>query len=106
MKKNQQKRLEKAGWKFGTVSEFLNLTPEESELVEIRVALTVHFELKRNEMKLTQIDLAKKLGTSQSRVSKIENGDPSVSLDLLLENLVLMGATRKEIAKVIAGDAA
>ena len=33
MKKEQQKRLEKAGWKFGTVAEFLNLTPEESEIV-------------------------------------------------------------------------
>lgn len=106
MKKEQQKRLDKAGWKFGTVAEFLNLTPEESELVEIHIALTVHFEMKRNEMKLTQVDLAEKLGSSQSRISKIENGDPTVSLELLIENLVRMGATRKEIAEVIAGDAA
>jgi DNA-binding XRE family transcriptional regulator len=106
MNKEQHKRLEKTGWNFGTVAEFLNLTPEENELVEIRVALTVYFEFKRNEMNLTQVNLAKKLGSSQSRVSKIENGDPTVSIDLLLEKLVLMGATRKEIAKVIAGDAA
>ncbi|MDP7005547.1 MAG: helix-turn-helix transcriptional regulator [Phycisphaerales bacterium] len=106
MNKERQKRLEKAGWKFGTVAEFLNLTPEENELVEIRVALTVYFEFKRNEMNLTQDNLAKKLGSSQSRVSKIENCDPTVSLDLLLESLVRMGVSRKEIGRVIAGDAA
>jgi DNA-binding XRE family transcriptional regulator len=106
MKKQQRKRLEQAGWKFGTVAEFLDLTPEENELVEIHLALSIHFELRRNEMKLTQVDLAKQLGSSQSRISKIENGDPTVSLDLLLESLILMGVSRKEIAKVIAGEAA
>lgn len=106
MDKKRKKKLEDAGYTVGNFDDFLDLSPEEAEIVKMRVALVIHFELKRNEMKLTQIDLAKKLGSSQSRISKIENGDPTVSLDLLLENLVLMGVTRKEIGEIIAGDAA
>jgi|TARA_Y100000294_G_C8415442_1_gene280584 DNA-binding XRE family transcriptional regulator len=106
MDKKRKKQLEGAGYSVGNFDDFLGLTTEEAELVKMHVALVVHFEMKRNEMKLTQVDLAKKLGSSQSRVSKIENGDPTVSLDLLLESLVRMGVSRKEIGRVIAGDAA
>jgi hypothetical protein len=38
MDKAKRERLERAGFRVGTVAEFLGLTPEESELVESQVA--------------------------------------------------------------------
>ena len=40
VKKAKRARLEASGWKVGTVSEFLDLTPEESALIEIKLALS------------------------------------------------------------------
>jgi alkylhydroperoxidase/carboxymuconolactone decarboxylase family protein YurZ len=40
--------------------------------------------------------------SSQSRVAKIETGDPSVSLDLLVRAVLSAGATKKEIARALA----
>jgi transcriptional regulator with XRE-family HTH domain len=52
---------------------------------------------------MTQMDKARLLKSSQSRVAKIEAGDTSVSLDLLVRSLIVLGATRQEVAHVIAG---
>lgn len=61
-------------------------------------------ELRRQREKshLTQEELARMLKSSQSRIAKMEEGDPSVSLDLLIRSLLALGTTRREIAKVIA----
>jgi transcriptional regulator with XRE-family HTH domain len=48
------------------------------------------------------VELAKRIGSSQSRVAKIEATDPSVSLDALVRSLIALGATRKDPARVIA----
>jgi hypothetical protein len=42
------------------------------------------------------------MGSSQSRIAKIEAGDPSVSLDLILRALVASGASRREIHETLA----
>jgi len=77
------KRLEAAGWHSGTVTELFGLTPEESELIELRLALSKRIKQLRLEKNLTQKALGKQIGSSQSRVAKIESGDPSVSMDLM-----------------------
>lgn len=41
--------------------------------------------------------------SSQSRVAKMEAGDPSVSLDLLVKSLLALGATDRDVASIIAG---
>jgi transcriptional regulator with XRE-family HTH domain len=87
---------------IGNAVDFSGLTPEEEHLVEIRVALYLALKDFRHKNKLTQVQLAKKLGSSQSRVAKMEAGDTGVSLDLLLHGLLASGATPKDIAKVIA----
>lgn len=51
---------------------------------------------------MTQIDLAQKLQSSQSRIAKMEAGDPSVSLDLLIRSLFALGATKRDLARIIA----
>lgn len=98
-KKRQQ--LEAAGWTVGNTSEFLGLTRHEAELVEVKVKLALLVKRRRKEQNLSQDALAKLMGSSQSRVAKIESGDPSVSLDLIVRALLTSGATRKELAEAI-----
>jgi ribosome-binding protein aMBF1 (putative translation factor) len=98
----KRKRLKDAGWKTGTVAEFLRLTPEESALIEIKLRLSELVRKARTRARLSQMALAHRLGSSQSRVAKIEAGDPSVSLDLLMRASFASGATRKELARAIA----
>jgi len=98
----KKKRLKGAGWATGSVAEFLELTPEESALIEIKVRLTELVKKARSRRHLSQVALAERLGSSQSRVAKIEAGDPSVSLDLLVRASLASGATRKELARAIA----
>jgi DNA-binding XRE family transcriptional regulator len=106
MEKTKRERLESAGFRIGSVADFLELTPEENALVELRLALSNSLKRLRQEKNLTQNALARRLGSSQSRVAKIEAGDPSVSLDLLIRAHFAAGATREELGKVIAsGDA-
>jgi len=102
MDRAKQKRLEARGWKVGTAAEFLGLTPEESAYVELKVALGSKLRDLRKRKRLSQVELARRLGSSQSRVAKIEAADPSVSLDLLVRSLIALGATRKDLARVIA----
>src|SRR5713101_6705154 len=102
MRRSKRKRLEAKGWKVGSVAEFLQLTPEEAAYIEIKLALAKNFQHLRHSKKLTQIELARLLESSQSRVAKIEAGDPSVSLDLLVRSLLVLGESRKELGRVLS----
>ena len=98
----KRKKLEKAGWKVGSAAEFLGMTPEEAAYVEMKLALSQALRQLREEKGLTQTELAKVLKSSQSRVAKMEAGDASVSVDLLMRGLLAAGATPKEIARAIS----
>jgi ParB-like chromosome segregation protein Spo0J len=98
MDKRKKKALEAKGYKIGSVEEFLGLSPEDSEYIELKLALSEALAKRRN---LTQAQLAKMLKSSQSRVAKMEKGDPSVSVDLLVKSLLAMGANKESIAKAI-----
>ena len=102
MHKSKKKRLEEKGWRVGTVGEFLHLTPEESVYIELKLRLGESLKRRRQKKKLTQMQLAKIVKSSQSRVAKMESGDPSVSVDLLIRSLLALGASNREIAKIIA----
>jgi transcriptional regulator with XRE-family HTH domain len=56
---------------------------------------------RRQEKGLSQLDLAAKLQSRQSRVAKMEAGDPSVSLDLLIRSLISLGASERELSQII-----
>jgi predicted XRE-type DNA-binding protein len=102
MDMNTRLRLEAKGWKVRNVDEFLELTPEEATYVDLRLALSRHVREYRQAKGLTQMEMAKLLKSSQSRVAKIDTGDASVSLDLLIRSLIALGATRGELGRVIA----
>jgi DNA-binding XRE family transcriptional regulator len=101
MDSEKRQRLQVAGWTVGNASDFLGLTPPEAELVELKVRLALLVKQQRKIQNLSQNALAEKMGSSQSRVAKIESGDPSVSLDLIVRALLTSGATRQELAQVI-----
>ena len=98
----KQARLEAKGWKLGTVTEFLDLTPEDVALIEIKLALSKSLR-ERREKRMTQVELAEKMHSSQPRIAKAEGGDRSVSLDLLMRAMLATGATPREIGTAIAG---
>jgi hypothetical protein len=102
MREDKKKRLEAKGWKVGTAQEFLNLSDQESAYIELKLRLAEHFRDCRRRRHLTQIDVATMLESSQSRVAKMEAGDPSVSIDLLIRSLLALGATPRGLSKVIA----
>jgi DNA-binding XRE family transcriptional regulator len=101
MEQVKQKCLESKGWKIGTVSDFLELSPEESLFVEIKLALSQSLHDRRQKM-MTQVELASKIGSSQPRIAKAENGDSSASLELLIRAMLATGATPKDIGQIIA----
>ena len=98
----KKSRLVAAGWRVGDAAEFLELTAEEAALVEMRLALADYLREVRAERGLTQSQVARKLGSSQSRVAKMEAADATVSLDLLVKALLALGASRAEVGAVIA----
>ena len=94
-------KLEKAGWKIGSASDFLKLSPQEEVYVEIKTALSKTLQERRRKLHLTQAEVAILLGSGQSRVAKMEKGESSVSLDLMIRSLCAMGASRGEVAKAM-----
>ena len=101
MDADKRKRLEAVGFAVGDTSDFLGLTEAEAELVELKVRLALFAKEQRKVSNLSQDALAKMMGSSQSRVAKIESGDPSVSLDLIVRALLTSGASRQKLAEVI-----
>jgi DNA-binding XRE family transcriptional regulator len=101
MEQAKQERLESKGWKIGTVSDFLELTSEETILVEIKLALSQSLKDRRLKT-MTQAELASKIGSSQPRIAKAENGDASVSIELLIRAMLATGATPQDIGQVIS----
>jgi predicted XRE-type DNA-binding protein len=101
MKRTKQAKLKRRGWAVGSAADFLALTPEEAAFVEIKLALSAALRARRQQAQVSQAAVAKKLGSSQSRVAKMEAGDPSVSLDLLIRGLLALGTTNKTVARTI-----
>jgi len=102
MKTSKKKELERKGWKVGSVTEFLQLSPEESAYIEMKLALSKTLQDRRKSKNLTQEQLARLLKSSQSRVAKMEAGDPSVSLDLLVRSLLILGESRRNLVKMLS----
>ena len=102
MDKTKSNRLTAAGWRIGDAADFLELSAEEAAFVELRLALADHLREIRIKHGWTQAQVARQLGSSQSRVAKMEAADASVSVDLLVKSLLTLGATRKEVGQVIA----
>jgi len=106
MRQSKRKALEAKGWQFGSADDFLGLSEEELALIDLKIALGNALKQRRQKKRLTQKAAARAIASSQSRVAKMEAGDPSVSIDLLVKSMITLGASRKDVAKAIASKAA
>ena len=101
MKEHKRRKLEAAGWRIGSADELLGLSAVESVLVDLRVALSQALRQRREQLGMSQRDLAARIRSSQSRIAKMEAADPAVSVELLLRGLFATGATRREVASAL-----
>jgi len=102
MRTEKRKHLEARGWKVGSVKDFLDLSDQESAYIELRLKLARGLKARRHARGLSQNQLAKAVQSSQSRVAKMEAGDPTVSLDLLVRSLLALGASNRDLGQIIA----
>ena len=102
----KQRRLAERGWRVGSADDFLDLSVEESAYVDLRLRLSDALRAKRQQQRLTQIELARRIKSSQSRIAKMEAGDASMSLDLLIRSLFALGASNRDLAEAISGASA
>jgi transcriptional regulator with XRE-family HTH domain len=94
----KRQKLEAAGWKVTTVAEFLDLSPEEMDLIEIRLSLSKLLKQFREQQKL-----AENVNFSRAQVAKIEASNTDGAIDLLIKSLLSLGATREDIATAVSG---
>ena len=103
MRESKRRKLADKGWTTGSAKDFLGLTKDEEAYIELRLKLADGLKTKRQAKGVTQTQLAQSMRSSQSRVAKMESGDPSVSLDLLVKSLLSLGTSSKQLAAIIAG---
>jgi ribosome-binding protein aMBF1 (putative translation factor) len=101
MRGSKRKKLEAKGWKIGSAKDFLELSNEEEAYIDLRLKLAEGLKERRQARGITQVELADTINSSQSRVAKMEAGDPTVSLDLLVKSLLALGASNRELAAII-----
>ena len=99
MNQAKRKRLQSKGWKIGTVQDFLALSDQDAAYIELKLNLAKNVQKRRRALKITQTDLAKQLRSSQSRIAKMEAGDPSVSADLLIRSLLALGVSKQSLRR-------
>jgi len=102
MREDKKQRLEAKGWRVGSAKEFLGLSVSEDAYIEIRLALATALKRRRVEQGVTQQDLARVVASSQSRIAKMEAGDTSVSLDLLIRTLLALGTSKRSLGSIIS----
>ena len=102
MNKTKSGRLAAAGWRVGDAADFLELSAEEADFVELKLALADYLRDIRTRNGWTQAQVARRVGSSQSRIAKMEAADVTVSLDLLVKSLLSLGASRDDVGRVIA----
>jgi len=101
MDPKKRKRLEAKGWRIGSAADFIGLAPEEVAYLRIRLALADSLRKRRKDQRLSQVEFARIIESSQSRVAKMEAGDPSVSIDLLVRSLLALGISNEDLAAAI-----
>ena len=102
MQADKRKKLDAKGWKVGSAADFLELSQEEAAYLDFKISLSRNLRDIRKKKRWSQVDLAKAIGSSQSRVAKMEAGDRSVSVDLLVKSLLAVGASYGDLAKAIS----
>ena len=85
--------LAAAGFVPVEISDILRLTPAEEAMIATRLAIRDAVRDLRKSSGLSQAELAKAMGSTQSKVARIETVAVGVSLDLMLKALYTLGGT-------------
>src|SRR5258708_5632454 len=101
MRESKKKRLAAKGWKVGNATDFPELSPGAELYIELRLKLAVGLKSRRHFRGVTQTQLAKTLRSSQSRVAKMEAGDPTAPLLSLVPPLSALAPPIPHIAPTI-----
>lgn len=102
MKPQKKRKLRAAGFKAGTADEFLGLSPQESALISLRLSLAGQVRSRRLRLHCSQAELARRNGSSQSRIAKLEAAESDASLDLLFRALFATGTKISDVSKILA----
>ena len=81
----------KPGWVEADAADFLGLSEQESLLIDLKITTSMAIRRLRTDRKMTQEDLAALTGVDQSRIAKIENCSPRVTLDAMVMLLFALG---------------
>lgn len=104
MDKKKRQQLQEKGFRIGSAAEFLELTSEEEAYIEIRLDISNMVKTQRDKRGWTQDQLARAIGSSQSRIAKLEGGDPGISMDLMIKALLRLGTSKKQLGKLLEGE--
>lgn len=102
MKKVKLEQLEKRGYKITDTQKFLKLSDEEMAVIDLKISLVKKLKQLRAVSGITQKQLAKLMGSSQSRVAMLESGSSDASLELICKALFILGISCKELGKTIS----
>ena len=78
------------------------LARKKSTLVSLRMSLAEQVRSRRLRSYFSQTELARRRGSSQSRIAKLEAAESDVSIDLLFKALFATGANMRDVGKVVA----
>ncbi len=87
----------KPGWVEGDTADFLGLSDEESLLIDLKITTAMAIRRLRAQSMITQQQLAAMARVDQSRVAKIENCSPRVTLDAMVMLLFALGGTLADL---------
>jgi len=104
MDKKKRKQLEGKGFRVGSAADFLELSAEEEAYIDIRLDISNLVKVQRVKRGWTQEQLARAIGSSQSRIAKLEGADPGISLDLMIKALLRLGTSKKQLGKLLEGE--
>ena len=102
MNEQEKVQLQPNGWKVSSVEEFLGLTKAEATYIDLKLTLLDAYRRWREQKQVSPAWLAEQLELNVSSITKMEDRDPSVSLDLLIQSLLTLGIPIKELAQIIA----
>ena len=98
----KKKRLEEAGWTVGDYGDVFGLTAEDRAFVEMRLAAAREVDRLLSKQKVTQKELAARMGTRQPSISKMLREPAEATFDFLFRALLALGATPQSIGLAIS----
>ena len=83
------------------VADWLDLDESDRKVIELRVALVKEIRHRRDTAGISQAALAKRIGTAQPNIAKIEAGGIGISLDLLMRVFFATGGRIAELSEAV-----